>query len=72
VRTRLRRRRERERAKAERGVFCEERMYSGAYYGARCIFHATGYQAFNDIYVCGIHARAYLRVEPLPSPKVPR
>ena len=46
-------------------MLCESRMYSGPYYGARCIYPATGYQPLNDIYVCGVHARGYLRVEPL-------
>lgn len=40
-------------------------MYSGPYYGAKCIYRATGYQPLNDIYVCGVHARGYLRVEPI-------
>ena len=62
---RLRRRRERLRARKGRGVLCEERMYSGPYYGARCIFRAKGYQALNDVYVCGLHARGYLHVEPI-------
>lgn len=65
MRTRLRRRRERARDIAPRGTFCEDRMYSGPYFGARCIYLATGYQPRNDIYVCGIHARAYLNVEPV-------
>ncbi len=40
-------------------------MYSGPYFGARCIYRAVGYQRINDIYVCGIHRRAYLNVEML-------
>ena len=40
-------------------------MWSGPYYGARCIYRAKGHQLFNDIYVCGIHARAYLHVASL-------
>ena len=64
-RDRLRRRRERLRAKSDRGVLCEERMYSGPYYGARCVFRAQGYQPLNDVYVCGVHARGYLKVEPI-------
>lgn len=65
MRDRLRRRRERVRAKAPRGVMCEERLYTGGHYGARCVYFATGYQTLHDVYVCGVHARAYLRVVPI-------
>lgn len=51
--------------RSARGVWCEGRMWTGPYYGARCIFPATGYQFLNDIYVCGVHARAYTRIESL-------
>jgi hypothetical protein len=40
-------------------------MWTGAWFGAKCVFYATGYQPLNDIYVCGIHARAYINIEPI-------
>lgn len=40
-------------------------MYSGPYFGATCIYRAVAYQPQNDVYVCGIHARAYLNTEPI-------
>lgn len=67
MRTRLRHRRERERSRSERGRFCEDRIYSGPFRFARCVHYATGYQQFNDIYLCGLHAKGYLSVEPLVS-----
>ncbi len=61
---RLRKRRSRLRRNSPRGVLCESQMWTGRYYGAECPFYATGYQPFNDIYICGTHARAYINVEP--------
>jgi hypothetical protein len=55
----------RERLRSERGVICEERLYRGAHKGSPCIHLAIGYQAFNDIYLCGMHARGYLNVAEL-------
>lgn len=40
----------------------ESQMWSGDYWGAKCIYRATGYNLFNDIYLCGVHARAYVHV----------
>lgn len=63
---RLRRRRERAR-NVRRGLICESPTYTGPHRWSKCIFRATGYQPLNDIYVCGVHARAYLNVLPHPG-----
>lgn len=51
----------------QRGRVCEERYYTGPHKYADCTYRAKGYQRLNDIFVCGVHARAYLNVEPLPE-----
>ena len=63
----LRRRRERARRGADRGLWCEAQQYSGEWYGARCIYPATHYNLFNDIFVCGIHKRAYTHTATIAS-----
>ena len=49
----------------QRGLICEEHLFRGPSRGARCLSRATGYQRTCDIYLCGTHARGFLRVEPL-------
>ena len=61
---RLQRRRARRVLNDPRGTVCESRMWTGPHRWSYCPFRARFYQQQNDIFVCGIHARAYVRLEP--------
>jgi hypothetical protein len=63
-RQRLQDRRNRARKTAPRGRFCEGVLWSGDWFGARCPYLARWLQRQNDIYICGVHRRAYLDTVP--------
>ncbi len=58
MRASIRRRRMRQRG--VRGVICESINYSGPRRWAPCVHLVRFYNSANDIYVCGVHARAFL------------
>jgi hypothetical protein len=39
-------------------------LWSGDWFGARCPYLARWLQRQNDIYICGVHRRAYLDTVP--------
>lgn len=48
-----------------RGVICESLYYTGPNRWGPCVHLVRFYNRVNDIYVCGIHARAFIDNEPV-------